>query len=77
MTPYFEAIISEALTLILSKNDPYYILTKSFMRFEMISERVTYSPVPINGVVSLGSSTAPFLDEGEVLETIPGGPPSL
>ena len=47
------------------------------MIFEIFTARVTYSPVPINGVVSLGSSAAPFLDEREVVETTGGCPPSL
>ena len=47
------------------------------MIFEIFTARVTYSPVPTNGAVSLGSSAAPFLDEGEVVETKPDCPPSL
>ena len=43
----------------------------------MITEEVTYSPVPTNGAVSLGLSPAPFLNEGGVVETRPGCPSSL
>ena len=33
---------------------------------------MTYCPSPTNGVVSFESLAAPFLDEGEVVETSPG-----